>query len=135
MFKNLIIDFTHQEISAEKGEINCNCVCAMNRQNYGPCQYGTLSLNSSPVSTLAGRCGRGSRVASRRKPTSKFIFYHCIFTRFTGDGHIFFISGCFDNFLKELNVSLLICVFKKMSLHTHLLPYGRLSVKAWGSQV
>jgi hypothetical protein len=32
-----------------KGEINCTCVCAINRQNYGPCQYGTPSLNSSPA--------------------------------------------------------------------------------------
>jgi hypothetical protein len=32
-----------------KGEINCNRVCAINRQNYDPCQFGTLPLNSSPV--------------------------------------------------------------------------------------
>ncbi len=31
-----------------KGEINCNCVCAINRQSYGSCQYGTPSLNISP---------------------------------------------------------------------------------------
>jgi hypothetical protein len=28
LFKNPINDFKHQEISAEKGEINCNCVSA-----------------------------------------------------------------------------------------------------------
>jgi hypothetical protein len=44
--KNPIIYFINQE---RKGEINCNCVCAINRQNYGPCQYGSPSLNSSPV--------------------------------------------------------------------------------------
>ncbi len=27
----------------------CNCVCAINRQNYDPCQCGTPSLNISPV--------------------------------------------------------------------------------------
>ncbi len=47
LFKNPIIDFINQEIS-RKGEINCNCVCAINRQNYDPCQYGTPSLNISP---------------------------------------------------------------------------------------
>ncbi len=31
-----------------KGEINCNCVCAINRKNYCSCQKGTPSLNSSP---------------------------------------------------------------------------------------
>ncbi len=62
-------------------------------------------------------CGLG--IASQQKPSSKFIFYHCFFTRFLGDGLLSFISGCFDNFLKELNVSLLICVFKKFPcMHT-----------------
>ncbi len=27
----------------------CNCVCNIKRQNYDPCQYGTPSLNISPV--------------------------------------------------------------------------------------
>ncbi len=31
-----------------KREINCNCFCAINRQNYAPWQYGPPSLNSSP---------------------------------------------------------------------------------------
>jgi hypothetical protein len=29
------------------GEINCHCVCAINRQNYDICQYGTPSQNRS----------------------------------------------------------------------------------------
>ncbi len=31
----------------QKGRINCNCVCAIKRQNYDPCQYGTPSQNIS----------------------------------------------------------------------------------------
>ncbi len=51
IFFNPIIDFINQEISAERKRsvtCFCNCVCAMNRQNYDPCQYGTPSLNISP---------------------------------------------------------------------------------------
>ncbi len=51
MFRNPIIDFINQEISAERERSItldfCNCVCAINRQNYDPCQYGTPSLNIS----------------------------------------------------------------------------------------
>jgi hypothetical protein len=32
-----------------KGEINAIVSAPLNRQNYGPCQYGTPSLNISPV--------------------------------------------------------------------------------------
>ncbi len=48
LFKNPNNWFHKSRDQRRKGEINCNCVCAINRQNYGPCQYGTLSLNSSP---------------------------------------------------------------------------------------
>jgi hypothetical protein len=45
--------------SAQKGRNQqldfCNCVCAINRQNYDPCQYGTPSLNISPVIYLYRR--------------------------------------------------------------------------------
>jgi hypothetical protein len=34
------------------GEIYGNCVCAINRQNYAPWQFGPPSLNSSPVCVL-----------------------------------------------------------------------------------
>ncbi len=47
LFKNPITDFINQEISAER-EISIAIVFAINRQNYGPCQYGTPSLNISP---------------------------------------------------------------------------------------
>jgi hypothetical protein len=52
LFKDPIINFINQEISAERERSIiwdfCNDVCAIKRQNYDPCQYGTSSLNISP---------------------------------------------------------------------------------------
>jgi hypothetical protein len=45
-----MIAFINQEISAEERLITrlLLCVCAINKQNYDPCQYGNPSLNISP---------------------------------------------------------------------------------------
>ncbi len=41
--------FINQEISAERERSIAIVSAPLNRQNYGPCQYGTPSQNSSPV--------------------------------------------------------------------------------------
>jgi hypothetical protein len=52
LFKNPIIDFINQEISAERERSIAIVSSTINRQNYDPCQYGNPSLNISPGQKL-----------------------------------------------------------------------------------
>ncbi len=70
LFKKPNSWFHKSRYQRRKGEINCNCVCAINRQNYNPCQYGTLSLNISPGDLVGCWVGR-AKVSERESDTVK----------------------------------------------------------------
>ncbi len=70
MFKNPIICFINQEISAERERSVCNCVCAITRQNYGPCQYGH-PLWIAPQILL----NRNARKPYKDEPVTHLIYW------------------------------------------------------------
>jgi hypothetical protein len=97
LLKNPIIYFINQEISAERERSIAIVSAAINRQDYGPCQYGTPSLNSSPERRQQNPWSHKFKLHERIMTHEElFCYTHCHWELFRFE----FTSIHFDSFGK-----------------------------------